>query len=315
MNNQPLNNSVDYARYKYIIENIKDVIWELDPKMYFTFVSPTAYAMSGYTAEEMVGCSILEFLTPESKAQIRKQWERTVPKRIDSKYTATILYDVQFLCKNGTMIWCEVCAQPIFKNNEFIGYIGTTRDVSEKKIYENDLKRYFEELGSKNKQLEDLANLDMLTGIYNRRKFESFVDSEIEKKKRFNTPFSIIMFDIDSFKEINDNNGHKKGDKILQDITVLVKNTLRISDILFRWGGDEFIILLPGLTIQKAFIVADRIKEAICLYKFEIQNAKVTVSLGVGEYITGEDLDQFVTRVDNALLKAKANGKNMVELS
>lgn len=307
--------SAEYARYKYVIENIKDVIWELDPNIIFTFISPTAYSMAGYTAEEMIGRSILDFLTAESKAQISEQWQQTVPKRITGNFQNTILYDVQFICKNGNIIWCEVCVKPSFMGEDFIGYIGTTRDVSEKKIYENNLKRYFIELGAKNMQLENLANFDMLTGAYNRRKFEYFVDLEIEKKVNCNIPFSIIMFDIDNFKGINDNNGHKKGDKILQDITAIIKQTLRGTDQLFRWGGDEFIILLPELTLKNAQRVAGRMKESINKFDFGINNIEVTVSLGIGEYTLSENPEQFVTRVDNALLKAKHNGKNKVELS
>lgn len=154
----------------------------------------------------------------------------------------------------------------------------------------------------------------MLTGAYNRRKLEYFVGLEIEKKEKYGSPFSIIMFDIDNFKGNNDHNGHKKGDRILQDITALIKYTLRVTDKLFRWGGDEFIILLPELTIENALKVADRVRETIQSFDFDIGNKKVTVSLGVGDYTLNENPDQFITRVDNALLKAKLNGKNKVEL-
>lgn len=315
MSNEVSNNFNEYARYKFVIENIKDVIWEMDANLVFTFVSPTSKAMAGYEAEEMLGRCILDFLTATSKARVHELWKQNLSKRVEGTYRNTILYDVKMICKNGQAIWCEVCINPVFNGKEFTGYIGTTRDISEKKIYENKLKRYLKELKNKNKQLEDLATLDMLTGAYNRRKFEYSLGLEIDKKEKYDSPFSIIMFDIDNFKGINDDNGHENGDRVLQDITALIKNTLRATDKLFRWGGDEFIILLPELSLINAVRVADRVRQTIELWDFEINNKEVTVSLGVGTYTINETSDQFVTRVDNALLKAKFNGRNKVEVA
>ncbi|MDD4753734.1 MAG: sensor domain-containing diguanylate cyclase [Desulfitobacteriaceae bacterium] len=309
---QPLD---EYRRYKYVIENIKDIIWEMDTKLVFTFVSPTAKAMSGYNEEEMIGRSLLDFLSPESKTRIIEQWGQNLNKRIDRNFKATILYDVAFICKDGKTMWCEVSVKPMYRGKDFLGYIGTTRDISEKKVYENKLKSYVEELEYKNEQLEMLASLDMLTGAFNRRKFEHYIDLEIEKKENYGSPFSIIIFDIDNFKEINDSYGHKTGDRILKDITSLIKYTLRATDKLFRWGGDEFIILLPESNLKNAIKVANKIREAIQLFDFNIKNKRITISLGAGGYTLDENPEQFVARVDNALLRAKFSGKNKIEIS
>lgn len=322
MSKQEISNIDEYIRYKFLIENIKDVIWELDINLVFTFVSPTIKDMTGYRVDEIVGRCISDFLTEESKARLQKQWNNTLHKRIDSSSINAILFDAQMFCKNGEIIWCEVCIKPNFRDKEFRGYIGTTRDVSEKKNHENELKKYLEELEEKNKQLEDknkkledLATLDMLTGTYNRRKFEHFVGLEIEKKEKYDSAFSIIMFDIDNFKGINDHYGHEVGDRVLQNITALIEHTLRLTDKLFRWGGDEFIILLPELDLKNALTVAEKVRSTIQSYDFDIENNEVTVSLGVGNYILNENMDQFITRVDNALLKAKHNGRNRVKFA
>ncbi|MGI6066997.1 MAG: sensor domain-containing diguanylate cyclase, partial [Bacillota bacterium] len=185
---------VEYARYKYVIENIKDVIWELDTELVFTFVSSTAKGMTGYKPEEMIGRCMLDFLIPESKANICKLCVENINEKVDDSFKTATLYDLGFICKDGSIIWCEVSAKPVFESKNFIGYIGTTRDISEKKAYEDKLKCYIEELKCKNEQLEKLVTLDMLTGAYNRRKFEYFVGLEIEKKKKYGSPFSIIMF-------------------------------------------------------------------------------------------------------------------------
>lgn len=296
----------EFTRYKYVIENIKDIIWESDSNLVFTYMSPTIKGMLGYDASDMIGRSLFEFLAAESKLHIREQWSQAVPKRVDGSFKSTVLYDLGLVCKDGNTIWCEVCVKPVFNDTGFTGYIGTTRDVSEK-------KGYLEKLKQKNEQLEDLVSLDILTGAFNRRKFEYLIGLEIDKKEKYDSPFSIIMFDIDEFKNINDFNGHKKGDQVLQDITTIIKHSLRATDKLFRWGGDEFIILLPEVTLQFAYKVAHKVREAIEAYDLDIHSQKATVSLGVGEYALHETQDHFVNRVDKALLMAKFNGKNKVE--
>lgn len=305
----------EYARYKYVIENIKDIIWEMDTNFIFTFVSPTAKETTGYEIDELVGRCMLDFLTNESKEQVLDRWRQNVNSRINDDLKKIILYDVQFVCKEGKVIWFEVSVKPVIKGKTIIGYIGATRDISEKKEYENELRKYIEELKYTNRKLDELATLDMLTGAYNRRKFEYYVKLSIDKKEKYISPFSIIMFDIDHFKKINDSYGHKMGDQILQEISTIVKCTLREADKLFRWGGDEFIILLPETTLKNAYKVAEKVRKSIESTDFEIKNSKVTVSLGAGEHIIGESIDQFVSRVDNALLKAKSNGRNKAEFS
>ncbi|MBN7771782.1 sensor domain-containing diguanylate cyclase [Clostridium aminobutyricum] len=304
--------SKEYIRYKYMIENIKDIIWEMNANFIFTFVSMAAKETSGYEAKELIGRCMLDFLTPESKQHVMERWKQRVGNKDSLK--KVILYDVEFICKDGKIIWVEVSVKPITDNSELIGYIGVTRDISEKKAYENELKRYIEELKSANQRLDELATFDLLTGAYNRRKFEHFVNLFIEDNAKHDTPFSIIMFDIDFFKRINDTYGHKTGDRILREITAVAKRAVREGDKIFRWGGEEFIILLPGESIKGAYEIAEKVRMAIEMNDFAIENDRITVSLGVGEYDMLDNIDQFVSRIDNALLKAKSNGKNRVEV-
>jgi len=305
----------EYTRYKYVIENIKDIIWEMNTNMVFTFISPTVKEATGYEADEMVGRCLLDFLSKESKEYAVNQVKQNMPKRVNGDFTKIIFYDIEFVCKDGNVIMLEISVKPVFNENIFIGYIGTSRDVSEKKAYQDELTKYIEELKYKNEKLEELATLDMLTGAYNRRKFEYYVILSVDKKEKYGSPFSIIMLDIDHFKQVNDQYGHKKGDQILQELSAIVKLTLRDTDKLFRWGGEEFIILLPETTLRNAYKVAEKVRKSIETNDFGMQDNKVTVSLGVGDYKKGESIDQFVSSVDNALLKAKSNGRNRVEYS
>lgn len=307
------NYDAEHDRYKYAIENIHDIVWELDTNLNFTFVSPNSKDLSGYEPDEMLGRSMLAFLNQESRDYIINSMKRYQEQRINGTLKKPFLYDVQFVNKDSTLRWFEVSVKPVFKEGQFSGYIGTSRDITEKKIHEEEIKRYIEELEQTNRKLDRLATFDMLTGVYNRRKFEQDVVMAVEKKERFGSPFAMIMFDIDVFKQINDKFGHKMGDVILQEIASVVKRVLRETDRLYRWGGDEFVILLQETTLKNAFKAAEKIRRTIEAYDFEIENENVTISVGASEFMEGSNIDQLLSHVDNALLKAKSNGKNRVE--
>lgn len=306
-----MNNSEEYNHYEFVVENLKDIVWEMDANFIFTYVSSSAKEAIGYETYEAVGRCMFDFLTPESKKHVLAQWEQRVNK--NDNLAKVILYDIQFLCKDGKIIWFEVSVTPIIKENSIVGYIGISRDISEKKARENELEKYISELKLANEKLEELATFDMLTGAYNRRKFEYFTKLSIEKKEKYGSPFSIIMLDIDHFKRINDFFGHKTGDLILQETAIKVRTILREADKMFRWGGDEFIILLTETHLKSTYNVAEKVRRAIESYDFGLES-NITLSSGIGEYRTAESIEQFVSCVDNALLRAKANGRNKVEI-
>ncbi|MEN6461131.1 MAG: diguanylate cyclase [Syntrophomonas sp.] len=300
-----------FTRYKYIIENIKDVIWELNTDYVFTFVSPNAKDMTDYEPEELVGRKMPDFLAEESRNYFSDQVLQYKDKRINGDTEEVILHDVQFICKNGLVKWVEVSANLVFEEGRFAGYIGTTRDITEKKEYECQLNKYIQELKIINAKLEKMATTDILTGAYNRRKFEDDLNLIINKKKKQDIQFSLILFDIDHFKIINDLFGHKIGDLVLQRISELVLGNIRTTDRLFRWGGEEFIIILPEANLESAKIVAGKIRNIIQNEDFGI-NKRITISLGVGEYIANENTDQIISRLDKVLYQAKRQGRNRV---
>lgn len=301
----------EFKRYKYIIENIKDVIWEMDTDYVYTFVSPNAKNMTGYEAEELVGRKMPDFLAEESRIYVYDLAAKHLNKRINGDTKEIVLMEVQFVCKSGTVKWFEVSANPRFEDGRFVGYIGTTRDITEKKKYESQLNKYISELKDMNAKLEKMATLDALTGAYNRRKFDDALDSIINYKEKYNMSFSLIFFDIDNFKNINDCFGHKMGDFVLQCISKLVLDNIRATDGLFRWGGEEFILILPEANLHNAKNAAEKIRNIIQYHDFGIGHT-ITISLGVVEYKQDETDDQIINRVDNALLLAKSAGKNRV---
>lgn len=296
----------EYKRYKFIIENIKDVIWEMDTNFVYTFVSPNVKDMTGFEDVDLVGRRMPDFLVEESRNYIYDLAIKHGDKKIEM-----VLEAVQFVCKNGYAKWIEVSSKPIFEDGVFVGYIGTTRDVTEKKEYEGQLNKYINDLKVMNAKLEEMATVDALTGAYNRRKFDDDLNTIIRQQERYSISFSLVLFDIDNFKNINDCFGHNIGDHVLQCVSRLVITNIRATDSLFRWGGEEFILILPQAKLNSAQLVAEKIRELIQNHDFGIGH-NITVSLGVGEYKPNENKDQIIIRIDNALLTAKSRGKNKV---
>ena len=161
-------------------------------------------------------------------------------------------------------------------------------------------------------ELDYRANHDPLTGLANRKQLEQQIREELQRADRYGTPFSLIMFDLDHFKAVNDRYGHQTGDKVLTEITELIVTRLREPDQIGRWGGEEFMILLPETGQDEAVTLAERLRRTTAEADF-VDLPAVTISLGVTEYGSGDDLDQLTRRVDDALYRAKGEGRNRVE--
>ena len=162
-------------------------------------------------------------------------------------------------------------------------------------------------------KLGKMAYTDSLTNIYNRLHFAHFLDAEIDKVKRYGGCFSIIFFDLDHFKDVNDNYGHMVGDDVLEKITEIVSKANRSADIFARSGGEEFIILAPETNISGACIHAERLRRDIEQYDFP-NAGHITSSFGVAEFnAEKDDVESILERADKALYMAKEFGRNRVE--
>jgi diguanylate cyclase (GGDEF)-like protein len=166
-------------------------------------------------------------------------------------------------------------------------------------------------LSSQYALLEKVAFLDALTGLPNRRHMYDAVQQQLELSARYGTPFCIALFDIDHFKRVNDHFGHLKGDEVLGQVANVLRNELRTSDLLGRWGGEEFLVLLPQTDAHEALTVAERCRQATEHFVLLPKQA-VTISGGLTGYSLGDDVTSLVQRADVALYKAKERGRNKV---
>lgn len=156
-----------------------------------------------------------------------------------------------------------------------------------------------------------LATTDSLTGIANRREFSAILAREVDRAKRYGTSMSLAMYDLDYFKRVNDTYGHDVGDYVLQSVTGIVKENLRAADVVARWGGEEFVVLMLQSDVQAAVDAAEKLRLAIAGHHFD-KIDKLTVSFGVTAFEPQDDLDSFLKRVDDALYVAKERGRNCV---
>ena len=178
--------------------------------------------------------------------------------------------------------------------------MGAHADVTRRKEYEL--------------QLAQLAHIDPLTGLSNRRKLSEHLKQETERAMRHGSVFSLAILDVDHFKRFNDTHGHELGDRVLAELARTMEDCLREYDLCGRWGGEEFLLLLPNTDLAEALAVADRVQTSIrqrsVLHKGE--SLSITASIGLAEYRVGEDYSDTLRRADRALLKAKRSGRNQV---
>ncbi len=182
-----------------------------------------------------------------------------------------------------------------------------------------------DELKQKNRQLEDmltrvenLAIMDPLTGLFNRRRFETILANEFKRAARYQSPLSCLMIDLDHFKSVNDTFGHQTGDTILKAAAHVIQTAVREVDTPARWGGEEFVVLSPNTTVENARRLAERIRSAFEAHAFSgIEGQRVTVSIGIAgtPEPSIDSQDKLIHAADVALYEAKKNGRNRIELA
>lgn len=182
------------------------------------------------------------------------------------------------------------------------------------KTLEDKVKEKTKSLIKANEKLIQLASKDTLTNIYNRRMLDEYILQETTKSKRYKSDLSLMILDIDHFKETNDKYGHQVGDEVIIQICNLISNNIRESDIFGRWGGEEFIILLPQTNLDSAYVLAQNLRKKIENYNFGKVGQK-TISIGISQFSNNEYISQFIKRADDAMYEAKNSGRNKVLVS
>lgn len=302
----------DSAVYKTLLESTKAIPWKIDwSTMKFAYIGPQIEALLGWSPSS--------WMTVEDWAQRMHPEDRNWVVDFcvaQSKAGADHEADYRALTSNGSYVWIRDVVHVVRNDQDEVeALIGFMFDISERKKNEAKLIHL-------QKELEELSFKDCLTGVANRRLFDSIMDREWAYAQRNHQPLSLIMLDIDYFKQYNDHYGHIQGDDCLKSVAqVLSAAVNRPRDFVARFGGEEFVLVLPETDSQSAKTVAQRCRKVIRELQIPHENSQVssvvTVSLGVGTVIPGYSTEfrGFVEEVDRLLYKAKQCGRDCVEYS
>jgi diguanylate cyclase (GGDEF)-like protein/PAS domain S-box-containing protein len=290
-------------RYRTLVENASDIVIRTDNAGHFTFVNPAAMRITGYEEEEMIGMHYTTLIHPDMRDEAIKSLGRQFVKVLPNTYS-----EFPIIRKDGTDAWLGQNTQLIVECGNITGFQAVSRDITDRKRLEKELKESEE-------RYRELSVLDDLTGLYNSRNFYFQLKMEIDRLARYEQPLTLLMLDLDNFKAFNDAYGHVEGDQVLQRFGQVVKRCLRETDFAYRYGGEEFTILLPMTTSADGAVTAERIRTE---FKKEIfstasgQDVHLTVSIGLAQYKPQEDIKAFVRRVDQLMYQGKKNGKDRV---
>ncbi len=273
------------------IEQMDEFVRITDKNGILLYMNEASCIHSGYKSEELVGQKISIYKSNKhDTAYYTELWDTILS---GNTYKNVIINKT----KNGELYHEEMTITPIYEKSKIVKFIATGHDISKRIELE--------------KRLEKLATKDALTGIYNRHKINEELEKFIAVNRRYNTPFSLIMIDIDHFKDVNDEFGHDVGDTVLKELSSLISEHIRKNDIFGRWGGEEFLLILPNISKKSTIIMVKKIKDVVQEHSF-ISIKELTISLGVTQYKSKESQAQLLKRVDNALYAAKEGGRNLL---
>ncbi len=209
------------------------------------------------------------------------------------------------LLPDGATRWVEIYTYPLLDANSQVSHvIEYMRDVTDRKVAEEERHQLIE-------KLERLSKTDELTMVLNKRAIMERLDYELDRARRYNIQLSLIICDLDRFKQINDTFGHAAGDKVLRIMAQALAGSLRKTDIMGRFGGDEFLLILPQTPLEGASEFAERLRQRVQEIKYpEEITLKTTLSLGIAAYEGSSDANDMVRRADMALYNAKKSGRN-----
>ncbi|MDT0500495.1 MULTISPECIES: diguanylate cyclase [unclassified Halomonas] len=249
--------------------------------------------ITGYREEEVVGKTPKIFKSGRhGKAFYRRLWQSLLD-------TAHWQGEIWNRNKFGEVypLWQSITAVHD-DQGEIRHFVAVFHNITERKRMEDELERQ--------------ATRDHLTGAFNRRAFDATLCHALEQAERDQAPFSLLLFDIDHFKQVNDRHGHDVGDAILKRLAERVARTLRATDILCRWGGEEFTILLQDTPLKGAASFAERLRQRVA--EARLNGLAVTISTGIAEYRPGDDTGSMLARADDALYRAKQAGRNCIRV-
>ena len=298
----------DDAVYKTLLESTKAIPWKIDwATMKFAYIGPQIEQLLGWTPESWK--TVDDWVTrmhPDDRQRVVDYCVSQSKAGIDHEA------DYRAAAADGTYRWIRDVVHVVRDDNGAVeALVGFMFDISER-------KRTEEQLLNLQRELEDLSFKDGLTGLLNRRRFDALLATEWSAARRTRQPLSLVMIDIDHFKQYNDRYGHVRGDECLRKVAAALKESVnRPRDFVARYGGEEFVLVLPDTDAAGAGCIAEKCRADIAAANIEHETTagrRLTLSMGVGTVVpTADDVPvAFIDAVDHCLYEAKASGRNAV---
>lgn len=297
------------GRYRSLFEKTNDAVFLVSPEQRLLNLNRQAADLLGYQVDELIGKPYSDYVAPEEKPKVLDNF-----RRLDKEGTSPFFERI-LVRKDGSRCRVEFNATAIHDDHgNLLYYQGVARDLTERKRLEEQLRYSLEEM-------ETLAMQDPLSGLLNRRAITEHAEAEWHRSARERRPLCLVLIDLDNLKDVNDELGHQVGDQAIIELAAVIKSSRRRYDWSGRWGGDEFMLVLPGANLVEAYEVAERMRsqynESPVIVSMP-ERIRPHTSMGVSCYSgrPGEEtpLTQLITQVDQALYRAKELGKNRVEL-
>jgi diguanylate cyclase (GGDEF)-like protein/PAS domain S-box-containing protein len=290
-------------RYRALVENANDMVFRTDEKGHFTFANVSTIRITGYEEEEIIGKNYASLLRADMREEAIRFFGLQIKSGIRNTYS-----EYPVIKKDGSEIWLGQNTQLIIEDGKITGFQAVSRDITERRRLEKELKESEE-------RYRELSIIDDLTQLYNSRYFYNQIGMEIDRIERHEYPLTLLLLDIDDFKKFNDTYGHIEGDQVLVRLGQVIKSCLRKEDSAYRYGGEEFTIILPMTTKEEGSITAERVRTELKKENFSpVPDKKInlTVSIGLAQYKKNEDIKAFVNRVDHLMYQGKKKGKDRI---
>lgn len=308
-------NSNLLTEYKKAVD-LSNIVSKTNPKGVITYVNDKFCEISGYTRDELIGKPHNIIRHPDMPREAFKDLWDTIKAKKSWNGVVTNMK------KDGGQYIVDTTVIPILDvDGDVVEYIAIRHDITELEETKQQLrninkamKSKVDELYSMTNTLEQKAFKDNLTGINNRENFEDIFSIEIANAKQNNLPLSLIIFDVDHFKLINDTYGHQAGDIILKELVGLIADHIKNGDVFARWGGEEFVILTPSTEIVGAHNLAENLRKLVQAHMFSYVEKEITLSFGIAQLGEDDDKKTLFEKADSAMYEAKKNGRNRIEM-
>ncbi|MCG7200395.1 sensor domain-containing diguanylate cyclase [Marinobacter pelagius] len=267
------------------------------------FVSQGCERLTGYLPGDLVRNARISFAELIADPQSGQKVMEEVRTAVGNREPFSIEYPL--IRKDGRQIWVWERGRGVEDDDGEMLLEGIILDISDRKALEDEL--------------EELATRDPLTGLYNRRESSRLLEEELERARRYNRPLALLWVDFDHFKEINDTHGHAAGDSVLKSVSQLLEDSVRSVDSVGRFGGEEFVIILPEMAVREAHETAERLRQRVSGQRYPLDGGApvpMTISVGVAVYPDhGADAAMLCAAADRAMYEAKRRGRNCVVMA